>query len=175
MYQKILVPLDGSATAEHGLRIAIDLAADQKEKARLTLLHVVDDFSMLVEMSAVMNYQEMLKGLRRYGEELLAQAKVVAMAHGIEAETMMREVNQSRIADVILEEVQSAACDLIVMGTHGRRGVSRITMGSDAEQVVRMSPVPVLLVRHEDAMSVDVLAKLQRKTGEFARAAAPMQ
>ena len=108
-------------------------------------------------------------------DELLAQAKVLALAQGIEAETVMREVSQGRIADVILEEVQSGACDLIVMGTHGRRGVSRITMGSDAEQVVRMSPVPVLLVRHEDAMSVDVLAKLQRKTGEFARAAAPMQ
>lgn len=175
MYQKILVPLDGSPTAEHGLRLAIDLAADQKEKARLTLLHVVDDFSMLVEMSAVLNYQEMLKGLRRYGEELLSRAKAVAQAQGVEADTIIREVTQARIADVILEEVKSASCDLIVMGTHGRRGVSRITMGSDAEQVVRMSPVPVLLVRHEDAKSADVLTKIQRTAGEFARSGAPIQ
>ena len=59
MYQKILVPLDGSPTSDHGLRVALELANDQKEKARLVLLHVVDDFSMLVEMSAVANYQQL--------------------------------------------------------------------------------------------------------------------
>jgi nucleotide-binding universal stress UspA family protein len=109
----------------------------------------VDDFSMLVEMSAVGSYQEVLDGLRRYGQEVLEKARIVATGAGIETESTLLEVTQGRIADVIVKEARSASCDLIVMGTHGRRGFSRVAMGSDAEQVVRNSPVPVLLVRQE--------------------------
>lgn len=159
MYQRILVPLDGSATAERGLREAIALAADQKEKPRLALLHVVGDFSMLVEMSAAASYQEMLDGLRRYGQDVLAKAKTAAAGAGIEADSTLRELTQGRVADVIVDEARSASCDLIVMGMHGRRGFSRVAMGSDAEQVVRTSPVPVLLVRQEEAKSPASLPK----------------
>ena len=175
MFQKILVPLDGSPTSDHGLRLALALANDQKEKARLILLHVVDDFSMLVEMSAVANYHEMLEGLRRYGQELLTQAKNTAQALGMEAEVVSREVTQQSIADVILEEARATACDLIVMGTHGRRGVRRLTMGSDAEQVVRSSPMPVMLVRHDDAKSASFLSKLQTEAGAYAKSSIPIQ
>jgi len=52
---------------------------------------------------------------------------------------------------VVVGEAEKAGCDLIVMGTHGRRGLSRLTLGSDAELVVRHAPVPVLLVRHSEA------------------------
>jgi nucleotide-binding universal stress UspA family protein len=145
MYQRILVPLDGSATADRGLREAIALATGQREKARLAFLYIVDDFSMLVEMSAVGSYQEVLDGLRRYGQEVLEKAKTAAKGAGIEADSALCEVLQGRIADVIVKEARSASCDLIVMGTHGRRGFNRVAMGSDAEQVVRNSPVPVLL------------------------------
>ncbi|MCM2252789.1 MAG: universal stress protein, partial [Ramlibacter sp.] len=68
-------------------------------------------------------------------------------------ETLLREVTGKRIADVIIEQAQQHSCDLIVMGTHGRKGFSRLTLGSAAEGVVRSSPVPVLLVRLEDAKS----------------------
>jgi nucleotide-binding universal stress UspA family protein len=54
------------------------------------------------------------------------------------------------VADAILEQVRLSDCKLIVMGTHGRRGMRRLAMGSDAELVLRASPVPVLLVRRED-------------------------
>lgn len=159
MYRRILVPLDGSATSERGLREAIALASGQQEKSRLALLHVVDDFSMLVEMSAVASYQELLEGMRRYGQDVLAKAKAAAADAGIEADSTLREVSQGRIADVIVSEARSASCDLIVMGTHGRRGFSRVAMGSDAEQVVRASPVPVLLVRLEEAKPTPSLPK----------------
>jgi nucleotide-binding universal stress UspA family protein len=56
---------------------------------------------------------------------------------------------QGRVADVVVEEAAKSGCDLIVMGTHGRRGFSRLALGSDADLVVRSSPVPVLLVRNE--------------------------
>lgn len=151
MYHRIMVPLDGSATAERGLREAIGLAAEHK--ARLYLLHVVDDFPMLLEISSVASYQEMLNGLRQYGEGVLARAKRAAENAGVQAESLLREVRQQRIAEVIVEEARKASCDLIVMGTHGRRGFSRLTMGSEAELLVRISPLPVLLVRLEETRS----------------------
>ncbi len=52
-----------------------------------------------------------------------------------------------RVGDTIVDEARSAGCDLVVMGTHGRRGVSHALLGSDAERVARQCPVPVLLVR----------------------------
>lgn len=149
MYQRILVPLDGSETAESGLQEAIGLAAELK--ARLVLLHIVDDFTMLVEMSAVSNYQDMLKGLRHYGLEVLNKAKHAAENKGVHVETVLREVAQVRVADVIVAQVKQHHCELIVMGTHGRRGFSRMALGSNAELVARTSPVPVLLVRKEEA------------------------
>ena len=159
MYRRILVPLDGSATSERGLREAIALACGLQEKPRLVLLHVVGDFSTLVEMSAVASYQELLEGLRRFGRDVLAKAKAAAAAAGLEADSTLREVAQGRVADVIVSEARSASCDLIVMGSHGRRGFSRVAIGSDAEQVVRASPVPVLLVRREEAQAPASLPK----------------
>ena len=147
MYRRILVALDGSPTAECGLREAIKLAAGQQ--ATLFFLHVVDDFRMLVEMTTVGNYDEMLRGLRHYGLDVLAKARQAAEAAGIHHESLLREITSQRVADVIADQAKVHGCDLIVMGTHGRRGFNRIAMGSEAEQVARTSPVPVLLVRHE--------------------------
>lgn len=149
MYKKILVPLDGSGTSEAGLREAIALAADQK--ATLALLHIVDDFSMLVDAASMVAYAETLDYLRSHGNKVLAQAKERATAAGVPVETQMNEATGKRVADLIVGEARRAGCDLIVMGTHGRRGFSRLALGSDADLVVRTSPVPVLLVRGQDA------------------------
>ena len=155
MYQHILVPIDGSPTAEKGLREAIRLAADQK--ASLHLLHVIDDFPMLVELSSVQSFEASIQKLRDHGQGVLAAAKKLAGESDVPAESILREVTQGRIADVVVDEARTAGCDLIVMGTHGRRGVSRMALGSDADLVVRSSPVPVLLVR-EDAASAKASA-----------------
>ncbi len=148
MYQRILVPVDGSPTAERGLREAIKLAEGQA--TRLLFLHIVDDYTMLIEMSSAAGYEEMIRGLRQYGLDVLGKAKRAAEAAGAHSETLLREVTGKRVADVIVDQARQHACDLIVMGTHGRRGFSRLTLGSAAEGVVRSSPVPVLLVRLEE-------------------------
>ena len=70
-----------------------------------------------------------------------------ANAQGVTAETSLHDLRGGRVADAIVEEARQSRCDLIVIGTHGRRGVARAMLGSDAENVVRSSPVPVLLVR----------------------------
>jgi nucleotide-binding universal stress UspA family protein len=149
MYQHILVPLDGSATAERGLSEAVRLAAEQKGKLRL--LHVIDDFPMLVEMSAVSSFEASMQKMREYGEKILDNARKAAAEAGVQADAVLREVTQGKIADVVVDEARSSGCDLVVMGTHGRRGFRRLALGSDADLVVRSSPVPVLLVRQEPA------------------------
>jgi nucleotide-binding universal stress UspA family protein len=147
MYHRILVPLDGSPASERGLREAIKLAAGQD--CTLFFLHVVDDFRMLVEMTSVRSYDEMLRGLRQYGLEVLGKARAAAQESGVHHEELLREVTNQRVADAIVAQAAQHACDLVVMGTHGRRGFNRIAMGSEAEQVARTSAVPVLLVRQQ--------------------------
>ena len=149
MYKSILVPLDGSATADSGLREAIGLASALK--AKLVLLHVLDDLSMVLETSSVAGYERILDRLRCRGQEILDKARLAAAESGVEAETCLREVSLARIAGVVVDEAVAQSCDLIVMGTHGRHGFSRLTMGSNAESVARSSPVPALLVRQEEA------------------------
>jgi nucleotide-binding universal stress UspA family protein len=149
MYRKILVPLDGSATAEAGLREAIPLAAALK--ARLCLLNVIIELPMLVELSATMNGPEVHAGLQKFGRDLLAKAERAAKEGGAETEAVVHEVGSGSVADAIVAEATRLGCDLVVMGTHGRRGLRRLTLGSDAELVVRHSPVPVMLVRRDEA------------------------
>jgi nucleotide-binding universal stress UspA family protein len=155
MYHRVLVPLDGSATSDRGLQEAIGLS--REEKAELILLHVVDDSTMVAEMSASMTVEQTerararLDRLREHGTELLAAAEATVVQAGLPVRTVLREVTEGRIGEIVVAEAQSAACDLIVMGTHGRRGFSRLVLGSAAELVVRASTVPVLLVRHPEA------------------------
>ena len=147
MYQRILVPVDGSATAESGVREAVKLASGLN--TRLLFLHVVDDYTTLSEMTSAAGYDEMLRALRQHGLDILAKSKHAAEAASVHCETLLREVMGKRVSEVIVEQAAQHSCDLIVMGTHGRRGFSRLTLGSAADGVVRLSPVPVLLVRME--------------------------
>ena len=145
MYKRILVPIDGSDTARRGLKEAIALATQLR--ATLRLLHVTSDFPVMLEMSSTLNFDQYREGLHQYGREQLDNAKTLAQGLGLEVETQLRDLKGGRVADAIVDEATSAGCDLIVIGTHGRRGLNRALLGSDAESVLRASPVPVLLVR----------------------------
>lgn len=145
MYKQILSPIDGSPTSNRGMIEAIRLAKDQN--AKLRFLHVVDAQFVTVDMSGAINLGEVLDILRDAGGKILEGAKASALKEGIVAETVMVDSMIGRIGDQAVQQAQAWPADLIVMGTHGRRGVSHLFMGSDAETVVRTSPVPVLLVR----------------------------
>ena len=142
MYAKILVPVDGSETSRRGLREAVRLAADQR--AALRCLYVIDEH---VLFDAPFAYPGLVEKMRGSGESILGDASREAREAGIPAETALRESGGRRVSTTILEEAAAWPADLIVMGTHGRRGLSHLALGSDAELVVRDSPVPVLLVR----------------------------
>ena len=85
MYQRILVPVNGSATSERGLREAVKLASGQN--TRVLFLHVVDDYTTLAEMTSAAGYEDMLKRLRQYGLEVLSKAKREADAASVNCET----------------------------------------------------------------------------------------
>ena len=149
MFRRILVPVDGSPTSSRGLEAAIAIAKNQS--ARLCLLHVVDELFATLGFGATYvpaGYVEnVMSGLRAEGEKLLRSAEAKVRRRGLKFDTVLVETSGHRVADVIVRQAKKWRADVIVLGTHGRRGVSRLLMGSDAEMVVREAPVPVLLVR----------------------------
>jgi nucleotide-binding universal stress UspA family protein len=145
MYKRILVPVDGSATSVAGLKQAVGLARNQH--AKLKLLHVVDEFRVFTTPDGGLNAGAIVAALKRGGRDLLARAARKATASGVKPEAVMVENLSGRVADIVVDQAKRWRADLIVMGTHGRRGVNRALLGSDAELVVRQAPVPVLLVR----------------------------
>ncbi len=151
MYQRILVPVDDSAASQRGLREAIGLALDQR--ATLHLVHVIDSFMPMVDPAFWPNLTDLNRGLKDSAEALLAQAAAEAKQAGVATDTEVRETLDNRAASAIVAAARDAGCDLIVMGTHGRRGASHLVLGSDAEAVLKTSPVPVLLVRTPEGSS----------------------
>lgn len=147
MYARILVPVDGSPTSDAGLDEAIRLA--RSGGGALRLLHVVDDMPF-IPMSAIHGVvqPDLITSDLERGKALLERCAARARDAGVEAETTMIEGVGRRLADFIGGQVESWGAELVVLGTHGRRGLGRALSGSDAEQVVRASSVPVLLVRH---------------------------
>ena len=146
MYKRILTPVDGSATSRRGLRAAIALAKGQH--ARLVILNVVDAMPVFASLEGVVAYDPgILEALKKGGRKILARAAADARKAGVGAKTVLAENLAGRVADVIVRQAKKQRSDLIVIGTHGRRGLTRMVMGSDAELVVRYAPAPVLLVR----------------------------
>ena len=146
MYRKILVPLDGSTTSQRALTEAAQLA--QLCGASLVLLHIVDDAAHVNGFERPAVYvQEIRPRFLAAGQALLDTAKAGLVATPVAVETVLVECCGDRVSERIVEHAVKSGADLIVLGTHGRRGVDRLLIGSDAEQVARLAPVPVLLVR----------------------------
>src|SRR5574337_267536 len=145
MYRKILVPLDGSDSAAQGLSHAIALG--RACGSPLCLLHVIDAFPMSVEWTDTGSWRTLIDTWRTEGRALLDAAAAQAREQGVVAETMLLEFPAGRVADSIVDQAVQHGCDLIVMGSHGRRGLGRMLLGSDAEMVLRTAHMPVLVVR----------------------------
>ena len=145
MYDRILVPVDGSPTSDRGLAEAIKLA--KLTGARLLLLHAVDLAGVSVTPEAGVAMAGLYEAIHQGGEAILARAKQTASSAGITADTVLGDTLAARLCDLVVQHAEKWHADLVVIGTHGRRGVGRLLLGSDAEQIVRTAPVPVLLVR----------------------------
>lgn len=148
MYKRILVPTDGSDTAKAGIIEACKLAKEQDAQVRL--VYVVEaNLSVRPEVYGVA-YDRMAESLREGAASALLYAQTVAKEAGIAAETQLIDAMGTPVGELIIKVAKEWPADLIVCGTHGRRGLRRIVMGSDAEYIVRHTPVPVLLIRQDE-------------------------
>lgn len=145
MYGKILVPVDGSETAARGLNEAIKIAKAQGSQLRL--VHIVNEFILDYTYAPGLYAANLIESLVKGGREVLDNAEKAAQREGVKVDSVLIESIGGVAADLILTQAKQWPADLIVMGTHGRRGLARLAMGSDAEQVVRAATVPVMLVR----------------------------
>lgn len=94
----------------------------------------------------------MRPGFLAAGQKLLDEAALRLRQGGLVVETVLLESNGERVSVLIAQQALTTQCELVVLGTHGRRGVDRLLMGSDAEQLARIAPVPVMLVRQPQSV-----------------------
>jgi nucleotide-binding universal stress UspA family protein len=148
MYKRILVAVDGSHTSELALQEAINLAKDANGVLRI--VHAVDEATFNWEVEYV-NPPEIWKAMAESGQALLDKAAATATQAGVRAETELIEIDTigRRIPEVIAQAAGDWSADVIVVGTHGRRGLSHVFLGSVAEGIVRVATKPVLLIRGE--------------------------
>jgi nucleotide-binding universal stress UspA family protein len=151
MYQHILVAVDGSHTADLALRAAIALA--KTHQAELRLIHVVDDTVTTLAgglgadaVAAGLSADTVFQALRDAGRAVIDRGLATARQSGLEAQGVLRETIGQRVATVLAQAAAEWPADVVVIGTHGRRGVDRLLLGSVAEGVVRLSTQPVLIV-----------------------------
>ena len=146
MYSKILVAVDESETSRHALQQAIELA--RKLSASVRMVHVLDMSWLPIGPEVAIDTAALSEARRGVGEKIIAAARDTAKAAGFEAEAALIETEtpMQQVAQAIAKETARWGADLVVLGTHGRRGFQHLMLGSVAEQTVRQSSVPVLLI-----------------------------
>ena len=159
MYSKILVPVDGSETSTRGLNEAIRLA--KIHGSQLRLLHIVNEFILDVTYSPGWYPEMLIESMRSGGQAILDAAQAAAQSAGIKAESLMIEAIGGVAADFILAQATEWKPDLIIMGTHGRRGLLRLVLGSNADLVVRGATVPVMLIRAKSPKKSDAVESMR--------------
>lgn len=145
MYKRILCPFDGSETSTRGLNEAIKLATICQSK--LKIIYVVDCLYPFLDGIEVTNFKLLLDDLRENGKLILKQAEALAQKEGVDVDIELSETMSNKVAEVVVSQAKAWKADLIVIGTHGRRGINHLLLGSDAESVVRNSTSPVLTVK----------------------------
>ena len=147
MYKHILVAVDGSETSNLALKESIKLAKEQQ--AALRLIHVVDETPAYMIVEAPYPIRQYQEALRKAGEKELTDCAAMVRDKGVIFDTKLAivETITQRICDLINEEAEQWPADLIVIGTHGRRGFNHLLLGSVAEGVIRLATKPVLIIR----------------------------
>jgi nucleotide-binding universal stress UspA family protein len=145
MYQRIYVPVDSSPHSTLALNEAIKLA--KSLGSTLILAHSVDLPRYGRGNPAILDSKDMDQPLIDDGKEILRRAVALAHAQGLIPESELLENRGESIATLLLEDAHDCKADLIIMGTHGRTGLMHLLLGSVAEGVLRVSDLPVLLIR----------------------------
>ena len=151
MYKRIVVPVDGSETAQKALTTALQMA--RESNGCVHLVHVVEGLTPMAADPYGAYSGEVIEVMRQSGRKILDDA--LARAEGVQADTQLFDNFGARLAEVVADSATRFNADLMVVGTHGRRGLGRVLMGSGAEQIIRLSPVPVLVLRSSQAKEAD--------------------
>lgn len=143
LYERILVPTDGSPASRRAIDHAVDLAA--AHGATIHAVYVVNTASF-ASLPMESSWEGVSELLHDEGQSALDEVDEVAAQHGVPVEPVYLDGSPAR---EIIRYAETEECDLVVMGTHGRGGIDRLLLGSVAERVVRSCDVPVLTVRAE--------------------------
>ena len=145
MFKHILIAADGSELSDKAVHEGVALA--KTLSAKITAVHVTEPWTTAVsgEWAIAFPVEEYEKIAADNAKSLLAKIAGEAARSGVACETL--HVPDEFAADGIVEVANSRGCDLVVMASHGRRGFARFLLGSQANKVVVMSPVPVLIVK----------------------------
>lgn len=140
-FRHILMATDLGEASEAAAHVASSLAREQN--ATLTFVHVY------IPPSTVYGAYPMLLSAKPSDElQEAAEGALDKWMQRVQTPASRKTfVRAGEPADSVLEEIEKTQADLLVVGTHGRRGVSRVLLGSTAEKLVRLSPIPVLTVR----------------------------
>jgi nucleotide-binding universal stress UspA family protein len=145
MYKRILVAVDGSATSNKALTHALQLARDSG--GQVLLVHVVDELAYITGYDQFGGYSgDLIRIMKESGAKVLNDAMDIARAAGIEADLSLVDIFGARLGETVADAAKRWNAELIVVGTHGRRGIGRLMLGSGAEQIARLAPVPVLII-----------------------------
>ena len=148
MYKHILLPTDGSKLASKGVKQGIQLA--KAVGAKVTVINVVPEYQMMMDEGFVMPNATMIKKrfeeeTARHSKEILYEAKAEAKAAGVSCNSV--SASSGLPYDAIIKQAKKAKCDLIMMASHGRKGIASILLGSETAKVLTHSTIPVLVVR----------------------------
>lgn len=145
-YKRILVAVDGSETSDLALQEAIDLTRDQK--CNLRIIHILDE-AIVKYAETYIDYKTLWALYKKEGQDLIERINKQLTHENIDfsADLVVLKVNKGRLAEKIAAEAKKWHADLLVIGTHGRQGISHFFLGSVAERVLRLTSMPVLLIR----------------------------
>ena len=147
MFKNILVPTDGSDLATNAVEQAIHFA--KETGAKITAMTVTEPFPP--HLGSVASNQleyapiEYIKHAEAYADTVLGAVSAAANSAGVACEVL--HVEHGQIYQAIIDAADARKCDLIVMASHGRRGVSAIVLGSETVKVLTHSKIPVLVYR----------------------------
>jgi len=144
MYRNILVPVDDSVASMEAVEQAIDLA--RALGSRIKLVHVINRTPWTALGVEPASMEEFVVQIHAASESMLQRIEKEVRASGVDADAKLIEAFGERVGELVVAEATSWPADLIMCGTHGRRGVRRLLMGGDAEHILRHSPVPVLFI-----------------------------
>lgn len=146
MFKRILIPVDGSDTSNKALVSALQMARETGASVRV--VHAVNEMAFLGGIDPYGTYSGDLVGMMREGgARVLTDAMAVAQSAGVEVSQALLDEPGQRLGESVAEAARLWSADLIVVGSHGRRGIGRVLLGSGAEQILRLAPVAVLVIR----------------------------